>query len=308
MSIDNKIQALKSALTGGVSPAMATPLQPDGYTIATEVVPPLVQFLADRGVAGLFVGGTTGEGVALDFKQREILHETAVSAVSRLDQPLPLLLHVGANSTREALSLTKHAAEIGAAAIVAVTPWFFGMDDDALFSYFATLAAATPDTPFMAYDIPQSAVNGLSPALLGRLCAEIPNFAGLKCSRTDIQVIRRLLDARAERTIFLAGNEPISLGSLALGADGLISGLSTAVPEPFVALTAAFAAGDIGRARAVQRQINQLLPCLPDGRRLGGIKQLLAERGIPVGPVVPPRPMPPPGAAIWPRMAAILER
>lgn len=284
---------------------MATPLNTDGYTVNTAVVPQLVSFLAERGVSGLFVGGTTGEGVALDFKQREILHETVVTAVNQSDRPLPVLLHAGANSTREAVSLTRHAAEIGAAAIVAVSPWFYGMDDDALFDFFAQLAATAPETPFLVYDIPQASINGISPPLLSRLCTEIPNFAGIKCSRTDAQVIRRLLDARHPETIFLAGNEPIALGSLAHGADGLISGLSTAVPEPFVALTAAFAAGEIDKARRIQRQINELLLYLPTGRRLGGIKRILDERGVPVGGLVPPRQMP--DGNVWEKMAGVLN-
>ncbi len=303
--IAEKIAQLRGRLVGGVSPAMATPLEDDGVTVRTSAVGPLLAFLAGRGVKGLFVGGTTGEGITLDFKQREILHESVMTAAAELQLDLPILLHVGANSTREALSLARHGAEVGPDALVVITPWFFGIDDDALFDFFAEIAAQAPAIPFLVYDIPQASINGISPGLLERLGREIPNFGGLKCSRTDAQMIRRLLDARPPGTIFLAGNEQIALGSLALGADGLISGLSTAVPEPFVALTAAFAAGDIPRAREIQRLINDLLDLLPN-RRLGAIKRILAERGIPAGPVVPPRQMPP--EAVWPRLAPFLDQ
>ena len=114
----------------------------------------------------------------------------------------------------------------------------------------------------------------------------MPLLAGLKTSRVDLQVVRQLIDSLPTGRILLAGNESAALGSLALGADGLISGLSTAIPEPFVALTRAFAAGEIDEARAWQRCINRLLGVLGGGR-VGGIKAILNQRGIPVGPPVP---------------------
>jgi dihydrodipicolinate synthase/N-acetylneuraminate lyase len=88
----------------------------------------------------------------------------------------------------------------------------------------------------------------------------------------------------------LAGNERIALGSLAMGAGGLISGLSTAIPEPFVSLTEAFVAGDWEQARAEQQRINRLLDRMPAGARIGAIKEILQQRGIEMGPPVPPRP------------------
>lgn len=295
-----KIAALKSRLQQGVSPAMATPLQEDGYRVNLPILPQLVNFLIEKGVKGLFVGGTTGEGLLLDVAERQRLHEGTMTAVHGR---IPVLLHVGANRMDQALSLTHHAVQIKADAIVAIPPTFFGMDDDSLFAYFQAIAAAAPDTPLLLYDIPHLAINGISPALLARLSAAIPSLAGVKTSRPDAQMIRQLLAAAPEHLIVLAGNERIALGSLAMGATGLISGLSTAVPEPFVALTGAVAAGDLAAARREHQRINQLLDLMPP-QRIGGIKMILAERGILVGTAVPPRPMPPKG--IWSQMETLL--
>ena len=295
------IADLKTHLTNGVTPAMATPIAEDGYTVNTTVLPQLVDFLIDAGVVGLFVGGTTGEGIVLSVDERRRLHEETMTAVNGR---CPVLLHVGANQTQTAVALAKHAVSLQADGIVAITPTFYGVDEDGLFDYFATIATAAPDTPLLAYDIPHMAVNGISPALLARLGAELPTMAGVKTSRHDMQVIRRLIDAAPDHLMVLAGNEAIALGSLALGAHGLISGLSTAVPEPFVALTHAFGVGDITGAQALQRQINALLALMPAGRRIGGIKQILAERGIPVGTAVAPRNMP--TEPIWSKMEALL--
>jgi dihydrodipicolinate synthase/N-acetylneuraminate lyase len=278
-----RVADLKSKLKYGVSPAMATPLYPGTHDVNLAVVPALVDFLIGAGVKGLFVGGTTGEGTQLDQYQREALHEAAVAAASGR---VPVLLHVGAQRTETAVALTRHAAGLHPEAVVAMTPTFYGMSDAALARYYHAIAEAAPDVPLFLYDIPQFAVNGISPGLLAHLAGEIPSLAGLKSSRVDIQIVRQLIDALPRDRILLAGNESAALGALALGADGLISGLSTAIPEPFVAMTRAFAAGDIAEAREWQRCVNQLLALL-SGARLGGIKAILNQRGIQVGSPVP---------------------
>lgn len=300
--VSEAITHLKAALSGGVSPAMATPLLAGTYTVDRDVVPALVDFLVAAGVSGLFIGGTTGEGILLDDDQRMALHAAGVAAANGR---LPVLVHVGTQRTETAVALARHAAEIGADAVVCITPWFYGLSDDALLRHFKAVAAAAPDTPFFVYDIPQFAANGISPALLGRLANEVESFAGVKSSRVDVQVVRQLVDALSPSTMMLAGNESAALGLLALGSHGLISGLSTAVPEPFVALTRAYAAGDLPAAQRHQQIINRLLALLPAGARLGGIKRVLVERGIPVGPPTPV--LPSSDAAVWAPMQAVLQ-
>ncbi len=301
MNHETSIHSLKSRLTGGVTPAMATPVQADGYRVNTAVLPQLVNFLIEAGVKGLFVGGTTGEGILLDDAERRSLHEVTVTAVQGR---VPVLLHVGTNRIDSTIALSRHAAEIGADAVVAVTPYFYGVDDDGLLVYYHAIANAAPNTPVLAYDIPQMAANAIQPAFLPRLAREVPTLAGIKTSRPDAQVVRQLIDAAPEHLVVLAGNEAIAVGLLALGAHGLISGASTAVPEPFVALTQAFAQGEITRAQQQQRLINQVLALLPAGARIGAIKQVLSERGIAVGTAVPPRSMP--TQPIWPHIQKLL--
>jgi dihydrodipicolinate synthase/N-acetylneuraminate lyase len=284
---------------------MATPLADDGLRVNLPAVDTLIDFLIAAGVKGLFVGGTTGEGILLDLQQRQLLHERAMKAIAGR---VPALIHVGANTSAESVALAAHAQAIGTDAIVAITPTFYPMPDAALADYFRELAAAAPGTPLLAYDIPHMAVNRVSPALLADLAQDLPAFAGIKTSNQDAQVIRRLVEATPPGRIVLAGNERIALGSLALGASGLISGLSTAVPEPFVRLTKAFFEGDMALAQDQQRRINAMLDLIPAGVRIGAVKSLLAQRGIDAGPPVPPRPA---LAAnqwpVWPQFARLID-
>jgi dihydrodipicolinate synthase/N-acetylneuraminate lyase len=200
--------------------------------------------------------------------------------------------------------MAEHAEMIRADAIVAVTPYFYPIHDDAMVDYYKTLATAAPETPIFAYDIPQMAINSINPNMIPRLIETIPSFAGLKSSRSDAQLIRKSVDKASGKAMVLAGNESIALGSLALGVDGLISGLSTAIPEPFVAMVQSFAAGDIENARQEQKRINRILDLMPAGARIGAIKRILTERGIPAGPAILPRPMP---SDSWPGWSRIKQ-
>ncbi len=301
--MQEEILILKQKLTNGVSPAMATPLDNDSNRVNVALIPDLVDFLIEKNVKGLFVGGTTGEGILLDADERKKLHESTLAAVNGR---VPVLLHIGSQRTETAVKLARHAASIHADAIAAVTPYFYGMHDAGLAVYYHKIAEAAPDLPLFGYDIPHMAVNGIGPELAASLCASIPSLAGFKSSNISARAMGRLLEAVPAGRIVLAGNESIALGSLALGADGLISGLSTAVPEPFVALTQAFADGNMVEARRQQRMINQLLTKIPAGERLGAIKSILTSRGIPVGTPLPP--LPPSHARVWSAMHAVLKK
>ena len=298
-----KIEILKSKIRSGVLPAMATPIDPDTGGYNSHVLSQLINFLVDAGVKGLFIGGTTGEGILMSTEQRQRLHEQAVTALSGR---VPALIHVGANTTTESVSLAHHAADAGADAIVAVTPYFYPIHDEALFNHFSAIAAAAPSTPIFVYDIPHMAVNGISPRLVGRLSASIPSFAGLKSSNADTQKVRRLIDATPKEKIFLVGNEAVALGNIALGADGMISGLSTAIPEPFIEMVSAFFAGNMELARLQQRTINKMLAFMPAGARIGALKMLLQQRGIPVGPPILPLPKAPENWPGWQQLSGFV--
>ena len=300
-TLHDRVVSLRRQLKNGVTPAMATPLAADGYRVNTAVLPSLVNFLLASGVKGLFVGGTTGEGVLLEAPERMRLHEAAVAAVAGR---MPVLVHVGANQVATAVALAEHAAGLGVEGLAAVTPFFYPIDDEGLVRYYQAIAAAAPHTPLLLYDIPQLAVNGITPALLPYLAEAVPTLAGMKTSRPDVQFVRQLMEVTPEPLIILAGNESAALGLLALGAHGLISGLSTAVPEPFVALTDAFAAGDMAEARRQQYIINRMLALLPGKARIGAIKSILAERGIAAGPAMPPRSTP--NASLWPALRSVM--
>ncbi|MGB1253176.1 MAG: dihydrodipicolinate synthase family protein [Candidatus Promineifilaceae bacterium] len=297
------MQAFVEKLHHKIIPAMATPIDISGNRVSLKDVPPLVDFLIERHVGGLFVGGTTGEGVLLSVEQRKLLHKAVVEAAAGR---VPVLLHVGTNTTRDTFDLAVHSESIGADANVAVTPYFYGIDDQAMLHYYQEIAKAAPNLPLLAYDIPHFANNGVTPSLLTELFETIPQFAGVKCSRKDAQMIRRLIDVTPADKMMLVGSEQIMLGSLAMGATGAISGLSTAIPEPFVKMITAYSEGRMKAAQQWFRLSNQVLAALASEPRLGGIKAVLNQRGAFVGDPIAPRPKGSDQA--WKKALDVIER
>lgn len=296
------IQRLKKQVQDGILPALATPLH-DDFSVNVDVLPDLIDFLLNKGVDGLFVAGTTGEGLLLDVAERRQLCETAVTYTNKR---IPVIVHVGTFQTPSTVALAVHAAEVGADAVAVIPPPFYPLTDEALLAYYQTIASAIPNTPLILYDIPQYAVNGFNPSLLAKLGEALPSLAGIKSSRSSALEVQALLQALPERAFLLAGNERIGLGLRMLGAHGQITGLSTAIPEPFITLNHAIANGDVEMAQKQQTIINQLLALIPAGTRIGAIKQILTERGLAVGLPVPPRPVP--QGLLWPSMLPLVRR
>ena len=283
---NQQIIELKNRVAYGISPALATPLA--GYEVKTDVAAELAKWLIEKGSKGLFIGGTTGEGITLDLEQRKRLHAVAIPACKSAGGVA--MAHVGTNNLRDTLDLATHAAENGADIIAVLPGYFYGLADDAVFDYFKAISDALPQVGLMYYDIPHLAVNGASPALVKRMCAELPNFVGLKSSRNDALVIRSLVEALDDVRFILSGNEKMASGLQVLGAVGMITGLSTAIPEPFIEIGNAIKAGDIAAAQKAQSQINRILSLTPAGKRIAFIKRIASERGFDVGDPLPPRP------------------
>ena len=275
----------------GLLSAIVTPLGGDGR-LDTAALGPYLSWLAARGVDGVFVGGTTGEGPLLSNPERRQLLEAAVALARPLG--LRVVAHVGAVTTRAACRLARHAAASGADAVAAVTPWFYGLDATALADHFAQVAEASAAVPFYLYNIPQAAQNHVTPELVAEVARRAPNLAGLKDSAGERARLAALVAAgRAARpggfTVF-CGGDAIALDALEAGADGIVSGNASAVPEPFADLLRAFRAGDVARARQAQARIDVAREALRNGADIGLYKAVLAARGVAVGQPRPPLP------------------
>jgi 4-hydroxy-tetrahydrodipicolinate synthase len=269
--------------------AITTPFGTDGE-IDLNAFEAHLRWLEEGGLDGVFVAGTTGEGVLLESDEVEALTQRAASAASSLR----VIAQVGRPSTRATVSLVQRALAAGADAVAAYVPWFYPVTQVQVRAHFLAVLEAAGDAPAFLYNIPPRTVNDLEPALAGELARA--GFAGMKDSTGDLARHQAYLGAVGSDSGFevYTGTEPLMLASVRAGATGSINGLSNFRPELFVALRDALEAGDEAAAGRAQDEIAQLKEYVrAEESTVAAVKRRvrdrLADRGVdyPTGPRAP---------------------
>lgn len=268
----------------GVIVPMVTPFDDRGQ-LDLAAIPQLVDHLIGCGVAGLFPGGTTGEGFLLNLDERRQLAATVVQAAAGR---VPVIVHTGTPITAETLALTQHAQSVGAQAVAILPPYVYHHADAALLRHYVTIANSVPDLPIYLYNFPAISHNTLTTELILTLRAAAPNIIGMKDSSGSLATLSEVVAATNGQFNAINGGDGQVLMALAMGFDGCVSGNANVVPELLVALYHAVASGELPKARKLQHQLNQVRSLLGDGGNLSLFKAMLARRGVPVGDVRAP--------------------
>jgi len=269
----------------GLMPAMVTPFDERGEVDlqATEAV---VGRFVEAGVDGISALGSTGEFSHLDTNERRRFAEELVRIVAGR---APLVIGVGATGTREAVALTRHAEEAGADGVLAVSPFYWKVGEEALFRHFAAVAEAA-EIPTLIYNFPMLTGLDLSPGLVARVASECSNVIGLKDTVTEyshtVRVLREVKPVRPDFVV-LAGFEDQILPTMLAGGDGSICGLANVAPELLVSLIKSARDGDLETAADLHRRVLSLMAMgsLSD-TPLGAIKLAMNALGVPITPAV----------------------
>ena len=268
----------------GVICPIVTPLKDNG-DINPAMLKPLVDYLIDRGIAGIYPLGSTGEGPLFSAAERQAIAAATVEAVAGR---VPVIIHTGAMTTRETIDLTCHARDIGADAASVITPWYFTHSEAALEAHYRSVMEAVPGFPVWLYNLPNFANNTLSAALVTRLARDYDNCVGLKDSSGDLLAMLAVNHLQAGAFNTAIGPDNLILAGLAMGLDCSVSGNSNHCPELLVGIHAAFHAGDLAQAQALQKQLIAASDIIGRAGWLTISKGILAHRGLPVGGVRPP--------------------
>jgi len=258
--------------------AVTTPFRPDGE-IDLDAFSAHLEWLREAGLDGVFVAGTTGEGVLLQDDEIVALVQRAAAA-----DGLRAIAQVGRPSTRATVRLARRALEAGADAVAAYVPWFYAATEADVRGHFLALLEAAGDAPAFLYNIPRRTVNDLSPALAGELARA--GFAGMKDSTADLERHEAYLDAVGDEGFELyVGAETLVLPAIERGAAGAVTGLASARPELFAALGTALQHADQPGAERAQEQITAAKAEVEGaGSTVAAVKRLvaaaLAERGV----------------------------
>ncbi len=271
--------------TQGLIAAPPTAFRANGG-IDLGVVAPLAAHLQRQGVVGVFVNGTTGEGMSLSVEEREQL---AVEWRRVLPTSLKLFVHVGHNAPADCQRLARHAQNIGADAIAAIAPGFFRPTGVAgLVEWCVPVAASAPELPFYFYHMPSmSGVNVSIAEFLPRAAERIPNLTGVKFTFEAMADYMEALPLDGGRFDMLWGRDEMLLGALAMGAEGAVGSTYNVIAPVYLALIEAFRRGDMHAARNLQAQAIAVINSLvATGNFFAALKAVLRAQGVPITPAV----------------------
>ena len=256
-------------------PALVTPLNAD-ETINVASLEKLMSDLLAKGADGFYVGGATGEGIALKTENREVLAEAAVKAAG----DKPCIVQIASTDYSDAIYLAKQAERVGAAAISATPPLFFGYDADDIYNYYKGLANAV-HIPLMIYYNPAAGFN--MNADFAARAFEVDNITAIKWTSSNYYEMMRLKDLTQGEMNIINGPDEMLLMGLSAGADGGIGTTYNLIIDKIRAIYDNFRAGDIAKAREAQYAANRVISVLIGTKIIPAVKFILEDMGYEVG-------------------------
>jgi len=269
-------------LTGMMS-ALLTPFDRDGNVNFT-VLSDLVEWQLARGLAGFYILGSSGEGLLMSEAERRSVAEAVLRQVKGR---VPVVVHVGALTTRAACALASHAAEIGADATSSIPPFYYNVGPEGVKQYYIQVAAAS-GLPFYIYNIPGTTGVNVAVDVVRELLAAVPNLRGMKYTAYDLYAMRKIVELDEGRFNVLSGADEMMLAAQAMGADGAIGTSENFLPRVFVDAYTAFRAGDIPAAQAQQAKINWAVNAFLSFPSLAAVKEIMRLLGFDLGSPRPP--------------------
>ncbi len=242
----------------GVYPAMCTPFHDDAdRSIDFETLREDAQRLEEAGVDGLVPVGSTGESATMTHDEHVEVVEAVVDAVD----DVPVIAGTGSNNTREALSLSRRAADAGADALLLISPYYNKPEQRGLVDHYETIADEV-DCPQIVYNVPSRTGQNIEPDTAVELASH-PNIRGYKAASGDMNQISEIIErTRDEAFAVLSGDDGMTLPMLSVGAAGCISVAANVEPERTCAMVGAALAGDFERARDLHHELGPLFRAL----------------------------------------------
>lgn len=261
----------------------------DAGNVDQARVKKLARYYVSTGIKGLYVGGSSGEGILQTVEERKQVLEAVMEEVKG---KLTIIVHVGANSTRESVELSKHAKQAGADVISAVPAIYYRLSEAAVENHWQQMIDSS-ELPFIIYNIPQTTGFNLSIPLLTKM-AKQEKVIGVKMSGESTFELQQFKEAGGENFLVFNGPDEQFLAGRIMGADGGIGGTYGVMPELFCELNRLFVQNKLAEAQTLQNKINGIIKKLLGYPSLyGACKYILSIRGIETGeprfPLLPVR-------------------
>lgn len=240
----------------GIATALVTPMDANG-NIDYEAFGRLIDWQIEQGINALVICGTTGEGSTLsDEEHKEVMRY----GVERIAGRVPAICGTGSNDTAYGIQLSQYACEIGADALLVVTPYYNKATQKGLVKLYQEYSDAV-DKPIIVYNVPSRTGVNIEPATYVEL-AKIENVCAIKEANSNISKITTTMSLLDDAVDVYSGNDDQIVPLLSVGAKGCISVLSNVVPAETVAITDLWRAGDIQGSLAMQLKMMELVGAL----------------------------------------------
>lgn len=260
----------------------------DAGDVSPERTRALARYLINKGVQGLYVGGSSGECIYQSVAERKVVLENVMAEVGKESV---IIAHVACNNTADSQELARHAEQLGVNAIASIPPIYFKLPPHGVAQYWNDISAAAPNTPFIIYNIPQLAGTMLTTSLLHEM-RKNPRVIGVKNSSPATQDIQMWKDEGGADFVVFNGPDEQFISGLTMGACGGIGGTYAAMPELFLKARELLYAGNIALASEVQNEICRIIyaMCSTTGNLYACIKAILKKKGLDIGGVRKPLP------------------
>jgi len=240
-----------------------------------------LEFLKMKGINGLFLCGTTSEGLLLTLDERKQLFQLAKETFPDNDD-ISLIAHCSSLRLDETKELISFAHSIGINEISVLPPIYHKCSDDEIEGYFSELLSSFPNLHFYIYNIPQLALNKVTRKIVENLLNKYNNLYGIKDSSGDFSAIVELIKIKREKPDFkiVVGFDIAFLPALIAGIDGTVSGPAAVFPEPFVKTYQYFKANDIEKAKKSFELLLASSESVGEGYDISVLKKALSYRGF----------------------------
>lgn len=247
---------MKNTIFTGMATAIVTPMHTDG-SIDYEALSRFVEFQIDSGINGLVVMGTTGENATIEPEdQKKVIAYTVEKVAGRV----PVIAGTGTNNTEHVLHNTRNACQVGADAILVVTPYYNKATQNGLVTHF-TAVADESTLPVILYNVPGRTGCNLLPKTVAKL-SEHPNIAAIKEAAGSLAQMIEIMHLCGDKIDVYSGEDGLTVPMMAMGAKGTISVLSNVAPRQSVAMTDACLRGDYAAAAKMQCDLLPLINAL----------------------------------------------
>lgn len=213
----------------------------------------LIEWHIAEGTHGILSCGTTGEASTLDFEEHFRVIEVAIKAANKR---IPVIAGTGANSTDEAITLTKKAKELGADGTLLVTPYYNKPTQEGLYRHYKVIAESV-DIPIILYNVPGRTAVNMLPSTVARLM-EYKNIIAIKEATGDMKQSSEIIRLCGSRMAVLSGDDFTTLTQLALGGSGAISVTANIAPKDSAEMFNAWENRDITKARELHYKLEPL--------------------------------------------------